>query len=82
MDEKRHPSEMNMIQQYAHTARLAKTSSRMKNPAWYQDALELDVQVHCYLKDAGGVKCFLRVKSRNFFERIDGLSSRQLEQRD
>ena len=82
MNLEKHPSELNLLQQYLRTVKVAKTTSRMKNPAWYQDALELDVQIHCYLKDAGGVTCFLRVKSRNFFEKIDGLSSRQLEQRD
>ena len=82
MSEMKHPSEMNMLQHYARAVKLAKTTSRMKNQAWYQDALELDVQLHCYLKDAAGMTCYLRVKSGNHFEKIDGLSSRQLEQRD
>jgi len=78
----KHPSELNLFQQYLRTVKVAKSTSRMKNPAWYQAALELDVQVHCYLKDAGGATCYLHVKSKRIFEKIDRLSSRQLEQRD
>lgn len=82
MNPEQHPSELNILQRYLRTVKIAKTTSRMKNPCWYQEALELDVQLHCYLKNTGGVACYLRVKSRDHFEKIDGLSSRQLEQRD
>ena len=54
----------------------------MKNLAWYQSPLELDVQIHCYIKDGSGASCYLRVQSSDVFEQIAGLSSRQLEQRD
>jgi hypothetical protein len=82
MSEEIHPSELNIFQQYCRTVKLAKTTSRMKNRAWYQDALELDVQIHCYLKDGGAAECFLYVKSQNSCEKIESLSSRQLEQRE
>ena len=82
MNEEIHPSELNIFQQYCRTVKLAKTTSRMKNQAWYQDALELDVQIHCYLKDSGAAECFLYVKSQNSCEKIQSLSSRQLEQRE
>ncbi|MCP5538314.1 MAG: hypothetical protein H7A51_19035 [Akkermansiaceae bacterium] len=82
MIEAQHPSELNIFQQYRRTVKVAKTTSRMKNPDWYRDALDLDVQIHCYLKDNSGVTCYLHVKSHNLFEKIEGLNSRQLEQRD
>ncbi|MBT8036174.1 MAG: hypothetical protein KJO21_01400 [Verrucomicrobiae bacterium] len=82
MSEAIHPSELNIFQQYSRTVKLAKTTSRMKNPAWYQDALDLDVQIHCYLKDSGAAECYLYVKSQNACEKIQSLSSRQLEQRE
>ncbi|MBT8044595.1 MAG: hypothetical protein KJO79_06565 [Verrucomicrobiae bacterium] len=82
MSEETHPSELNAFQLYRRTVKTARTTSRMKNPAWYQDALELDVQIHCYLKDNSGVDCYLYVKSHNVFEKIGGLNSRQLEQHE
>lgn len=78
----KHPSELNILQRYLLTVKLAKTTSRMKNPAWYGDALQLDVQLHCYLKDAGEIACYLRVPSHDHFEKIAELKPRQLEQRD
>jgi len=78
----KHPSELNTFQQYRRSVKVAKTTSRMKNPAWYQSPLELDVQIHCYIKDGSGASCYLRVQSSDVFEQITGLSSRQLEQRD
>ena len=78
----KHPSELNTFQQYRRSVKVAKTTSRMKNLAWYQSPLELDVQIHCYIKDGSGASCYLRVQSSDVFEQIAGLSSRQLEQRD
>lgn len=54
----------------------------MKNSAWYKDAQDLDVQLHCYLKDGDGAACYLHIQSKQIFEPIEGLRSRQLEQRD
>ena len=82
MNPDKHPSELNVLQCYLRTVKLAKATSRMKNPFWYEDARELDVQLHCYLKDEGDVTCYLRVVSRDHFEKIDKLKPRQLEQRD
>ena len=78
MSEEKHPSEMNLLQLYGHTVKVAKTTSRMKNRAWYQDALELEVQVHCYLRIEGDLQCFLYIKSRDTFQQIPGLTKRQL----
>lgn len=82
MIEAKHPSELNPLQTYMRAVKMAKTTSRLSNPAWYQDALDLEVQVHCYLKNAGDVQCFLYIKSSNSFEKIEGLSPRQLQMAD
>lgn len=82
MSEEKHPSELNLFQQYLRTVKLAKTTSRMKNPAWYQDALNLDVQVHCYLKSEGDLECFIYFKNLNTFEKIESLTQRQLQMAD
>lgn len=80
MLEDTHPSELNLLQQYRRTVKLANTTSRLKNNDWYKDALELDVQVHCYMKDEGGADCFLHVRSTNHYAAIGSLNPRQLEQ--
>ncbi|MFK7910257.1 MAG: hypothetical protein AB8F34_06600 [Akkermansiaceae bacterium] len=82
MSEEKHPSDMNLLQLYMRTTKLAKTTSRMKSKAWYQDALELEVQVHCYLQNEGDLECFLYLKSKNSYVKIEGLSQRQLQMAD
>ena len=81
MNFSKHPSELNAFQQYRRSVKVAKTTSRMKNLAWYQSPLELDVQIHCYINDGSGASCYLRVQSSGVFEQVAGLNSRQLEQR-
>ncbi|MBK1830352.1 hypothetical protein JIN77_06425 [Verrucomicrobiaceae bacterium R5-34] len=80
MPEEKHPSELNPLQLYGRAVKLATSTTRLKNGDWYNDALDLDVQVHCYMKDEGGVDNFLHVKSRNYYEKIESLNSHQLEQ--
>ena len=82
MSDFKHPSELNVFQQYRRSVRVAKTTSRMKSMAWYQDPLDLDIQIHCYLKDDTGVTCYLYYKASNVFEKIDDLNLRQLDQRE
>ena len=82
MNEEIHPSNLNILQQYRRTVKLATSTSRLKNADWYKDALELDVQVHLYLKDEGGADCYLHIGSTNHYEQIDSLNSHQLEKYD
>ena len=82
MSEPKHPSELNVFQQYRRSVKVAKSTSRMRNMAWYQDALDLDVQIHCYIKDDSGVSCYLYNKSNNACEKFGDLNLRQLEQRE
>ena len=82
MSDLKHPSKLNVFQQYRRSVKVAKTTSRMKNMAWYQDPLDLDIQIHCYLKDDTGAACYLHIRSSNVFEKLDDLNLRQLEQRD
>lgn len=82
MSESRHPSKLNSYQQYRRSVRVAKSTSRMRNPAWYQDGLDVEHQIHCYLGDEAGARCYLHVKSSGVFEKLDGLNPRQLEQRE
>ncbi|WP_435893817.1 hypothetical protein [Oceaniferula spumae] len=78
----KHPSELNSLQRYNRTVKLATKTNRLKNKDWYRDALELDVQVHCYKRDEAGMDCYLHVKSHNLYEKIGVLKPSQLEQYD
>lgn len=82
MTEELHPAQLNIFQQYRRTVKLAATTSRLKNKDWYRDALDLNVQIHFYIKDDGGADCFLHVVSSNFYQAIGRLSSSELAQYD
>ncbi len=41
-----HPSRLNPWQLYRQASSVLRNTSRAKNPAWYQSALELDLQLH------------------------------------
>lgn len=78
MTEEQHPSEMNLLQQYLRTTKLAKSTSRMKNPAWYQAALDLDLQLHCYLRNEGDPIYYIFNKTSNSYLKVDGPGQRQV----
>lgn len=41
-----HPASLNVLQQYRQACHVMKRTSRASNPAWYQDALALEYQLH------------------------------------
>lgn len=41
-----HPASLNLLQQFGQACSILRNTSRATNPAWYQDALELDYQLH------------------------------------
>ncbi len=42
----KHPASLNAFQQYAQACSILRNTTRARNPAWYQDALELGYQLH------------------------------------
>jgi hypothetical protein len=54
----KHPGEINPFLQYRQAKAFFKRTSRAKNPAWYQGALELDFQLHIRT-DGASVNAFL-----------------------
>ena len=82
MHEEIHPSKLNIFKQYRRAVKQARSTSRLKNKDWYRDALDLGVQIHCYIKDSGGAECFLHVSETNVYARIGTLNPRQLQQYD
>jgi len=71
-------AQLNLYQQYRRTTKLDKTTSRMKNKDWYRDALDLDVQLHCYVSNESEVGCYLHIKSQQHYEEIGQLNLQQL----
>jgi hypothetical protein len=41
-----HPASLNVLQQFAQACSILRNTSRANHPAWYQDSLELDFQLH------------------------------------
>ncbi len=70
---------MNAFQQYKHTVKLAKTTSRTKNKDWYRDPLELELQVHCYIATDKTADCYLHIKSQRYYEELGQLHLDQLD---
>jgi hypothetical protein len=41
-----HPASLNVLQQFGQACSILRNTTRASNPAWYQDALELNFQLH------------------------------------
>jgi hypothetical protein len=41
-----HPASLNALQQFRQAGAILRETNRASNPAWYQDALELRLQLH------------------------------------
>ena len=41
-----HPASLNALQQFGQACSILRNTTRATNPAWYQDAIELDYQLH------------------------------------
>ena len=42
----KHPASLNVLQQFGQACSILRNTTRATNPAWYQDALDLDFQLH------------------------------------
>jgi len=58
LPELQHPLDLNPLQRFRQASTLSKTTSRAKNPAWYQEALDLDFQLHIR-NDGASISTFL-----------------------
>ncbi len=59
-----HPSSLNKFRQFAQACSVLRHTTRATNPAWYQDALNLNVQFHIRT-DGPTVNSFLFIRSTN-----------------
>ena len=48
-----HPASLNPLQQFAQACSILRNTTRASNPAWYQDALDLNLQLHIRADGAG-----------------------------
>ena len=48
-----HPASLNPLKQYGQACAILRNTTRASNPAWYQHALELDLQLHIRADGAG-----------------------------
>ena len=42
----KHPASLNVLQQYSQACSILRNTTRARNPAWYQEALDLNFQLH------------------------------------
>jgi len=59
-----HPSSLSPLQQFRQARALLRNTTRATNPAWYQDALELDFQLHIR-PDGPGISTFYYNRKTN-----------------
>jgi hypothetical protein len=63
----RHPSELNELQRFLQARSVMRTTNRASNDAWYEDALELDLQLHIRI-DGGPVRTWIHHATENRWE--------------
>ncbi len=52
-----HPASLNVLQQFRQACSILRNTTRASNPAWYQNALELNFQLHIR-PDGPGIATF------------------------
>lgn len=59
-----HPESLNAWQRFKQARAVLRQTTRARNPAWYQDAVDLDVQLHIRV-DGPSVSAWLRNRSKD-----------------
>ncbi len=59
----KHPASLNAFQQYVQACSVLRNTTRARNPAWYQEALELNFQLHLR-SDGVSVTAFYHDKAK------------------
>lgn len=76
-----HPASLNAFQQFRQACSLLSETSRATLPAWYQEALDLDFQVHIR-HDGTTVKAFFFNRSKNEWSDAPPLSEATLTEEE
>jgi hypothetical protein len=73
-----HPATLNPLQQYLQACAILRNTTRASNPAWYQEALELDFQLHLR-PDGPAVSAFYHDRKKNLWIAASGFTEETLE---
>ena len=76
-----HPASLNAFQQYRQACSLLSDTSRATLPAWYQEALDLDYQVHIR-HDGNSVRAFFYDRAKNEWSDAPPLSEATLTEEE
>ena len=73
-----HPASLNPLQQFRQACSILRNTSRASNTAWYQEALELDFQLHIR-PDGPGMATFYFDRKRDLWSAGPSLSAETVE---
>lgn len=73
-----HPATLNPLQQYSQACSILRNTTRASNPAWYQDALDLDFQLHIR-PDGPGLAAFYYDRKKKSWSKGPSISPEILE---
>lgn len=60
----KHPASLNVLQQYVQACAILRNTTRARNPAWYQEALDLNFQLHIRA-DGSSIASFYQDRVKN-----------------
>lgn len=62
----KHPASLNALQQFSQACTILRSTTRASNPAWYQDALDLNFQLHIR-PDGSQISAFYFDRKKNLW---------------
>ncbi len=74
-----HPAALNALKQFSQARAILRTTTRASNPAWYQEALELDYQLHLRA-DGAGVVTFYYDRKKSLWSAGPALTEEALQE--
>ena len=74
-----HPRSIKAFQQYGQACSILANSSRATNPAWYHEALELNLQLHIRV-DGVDISTFYYDRNKNLWKHGPNLTSEAIKQ--
>ncbi len=74
-----HPASLNVLQQFRQACSILRNTTRASNPAWYQDALELNFQLHIR-PDGPGITTFYFDRKKDHWSAGPALSDAILDE--
>ncbi len=73
-----HPASLNVLKQFRQACAILRTTSRASNPAWYQEALELNFQLHIRV-DGASISTFYHDRKKGQWSNGPSLTEEVLQ---